>query len=42
VTAEPAGVMTEPKKQLKKRSRKAEIVMPAPQGLRVPKAVRRL
>jgi 1-acyl-sn-glycerol-3-phosphate acyltransferase len=42
VTAEPAGVMTEPKQQLKKRSRKAEIVKPAPQGLRVPKAVRRL
>ena len=42
MTAEPAGVMTEPKKQLKKRSRKAEIVRPAPPGLRVPKAVRRL
>jgi 1-acyl-sn-glycerol-3-phosphate acyltransferase len=42
VTAEPAGVMTEPKKQLKKRSRKAEIVKPAPQGFGLPKAVRRL
>ncbi len=42
MTAEPAGVMTEPKKQLKKRSRKAEIVKPALQGLGLPKAVRRL
>jgi 1-acyl-sn-glycerol-3-phosphate acyltransferase len=42
LTVEPAGVMTEPKKQLKKRSRKAEIVKPAPQGLGLAKAVRRL
>jgi 1-acyl-sn-glycerol-3-phosphate acyltransferase len=42
VTAEPAGVMTEPKKQLKRRSRKAEIVKPARKELGLPKAVRRL
>ena len=34
--------MTEPKKELKKRSRKAEIVTPAPNGASLSKAIRRL
>jgi 1-acyl-sn-glycerol-3-phosphate acyltransferase len=42
VSAEPASVMTEPKKQLRKRSRKAEIVPPSPKKLGLPKAIRKL
>jgi 1-acyl-sn-glycerol-3-phosphate acyltransferase len=42
MSAKPADVMTEPKKQLRRRSRKAEIVAPAPAEFRLPKAVRRL
>ncbi|HEY2599369.1 MAG TPA: lysophospholipid acyltransferase family protein [Candidatus Dormibacteraeota bacterium] len=42
MSAKPVDVMTEPKRQLKRRSRKAEIVGPAPDGLGLSKAVRRL
>jgi 1-acyl-sn-glycerol-3-phosphate acyltransferase len=42
MSAKPADVMTEPKKQLRRRSRKADIVAPAPPQLRLPKVVRRL
>jgi len=42
VSAKPADVMTEPKQQLKKRSRKAEIVTPAPNGASLSKTIRRL
>jgi 1-acyl-sn-glycerol-3-phosphate acyltransferase len=43
VSAEPAGVYTEQKQALRRRSRKATIVAPAPPGgIRLPKAVRRL
>jgi hypothetical protein len=41
MSAEPAAY-TEPKQQLRKRSRKADIVAPQPRGIRLPKAVRRL
>lgn len=41
MSAKPADVMAEPRKQLRRRSRKAEIVAPAP-AFRLPKAVRRL
>jgi 1-acyl-sn-glycerol-3-phosphate acyltransferase len=42
VSAKPADVMTEPTKQLKKRSRKAEIVTPAPNGASLSRTIRRL
>jgi 1-acyl-sn-glycerol-3-phosphate acyltransferase len=41
VSADPAEIYTEPKKALRRRSRKAEIVAP-PRGIRLPRAVRRL
>ena len=37
-----SSLYTEPKQQLRKRSRKAEIVAREPRGIRMPKAVRRL
>lgn len=41
MSADPAEIYTEPKKALRRRSRKAEIVAP-PRGIRLPRAVRRL
>ncbi len=40
--AEPASVLTEPKKQLRRRSRNAEIVTPSPNKLQLSKAIRKL
>lgn len=42
MSAEPAGDYPEPTSQLRRRSRKAEIVKPPSRGVRLPKAVRRL
>jgi 1-acyl-sn-glycerol-3-phosphate acyltransferase len=42
LSAEATGVMAEPKKQLRRRSRKAEIVAPPANKNRLPKAIRKL